>query len=179
LRVYADWHANYAHYYMDAESYKRAMREDRTHFEKGLQSGGLGYRLVLTRASWREEVPAGDLFLLDQEWANRNVGRLYKPHPLKLYLTDAAGLARFEELDQAFDQTSWIQSGTYPVISVFHLPRNLTPGAYDLRIALVDETGQPRIKLAIEGQDAQGRYELGAMAVPPHGVPGCDNARCP
>jgi hypothetical protein len=180
LRVYTDWHANYAHYYMDAESYKRAMREDRTHFEKGLQSGGLGYRLVLTRASWRDDVPAGDLFLLDQEWVNRNVGRLYKRHPLKLYLTDTTGKEKFAELDHAFDETNWIKGESYPVISVLHLPKELTPGTYDMRIALVDETGQPRIKLAIAGADPQGRYKLGTMRVlPPEALAGCGNPRCP
>lgn len=180
LRVYSDWHANYAHCYMDAESYKRAMREDRAHFERGLQSGGLGYRLVLTRASWRDGVPAGDLFLLDQEWVNRNVGRLYKQHPLKLYLMDAAGKEKFTELDRAFDQTRWINGETYPVVSVFHLPKDLAPGAYEVRVAMVDEAGQPRIKLAIAGGDPQGRYKLGSMTVlPPEAPPGCDNARCP
>jgi hypothetical protein len=167
LRVYTAWHANYAHYYMDAASYRRAMREDRSHFEEGLESGGLGYRLVLTRVSWRKQVPAGDLFLLDQEWVNRNVGRLYKLHPLKLYLTDATGKEKFSELDHAFDETAWVKGEVYPVISVVHLPKDLPPGAYDVRIALVDANGEPRIKLAIAGRDAYGRYKLGTVQVLP------------
>lgn len=180
LRVYMDWHSNYAHYYMDAESYKRAMREDRTHFEKGLQRGGLGYRLVLTQAGWREEVPAGDLFLLDQRWLNRSVGRLYVRHPLKLYLTDETGKDKFSEIDAAFDETAWIQGETDPVVSVYHLPKDLSSGVYDVRVAVVDGTGRPRIKLAIEGADAQGRYKLGTVAVlPPETQAGCDSYRCP
>ena len=118
--------------------------------------------------------------MLDQEWVNRNVGRLYRRHPLKLYLTDAGGTERFGELDHAFDQTGWIKGETYSVISVFHLPRNLTPGGYDVRIALVDEAGQPRIRLAIKGLDAQRGYKLGTVAVlPPHAASECDKARCP
>ncbi len=180
LQVYSAWHANYAHYYMDADSYKRAMREDRTHFERGLQSGGLGYRLALTRASWREELPAGDLFLLTQTWANRNSGRLYVRHPLKLYLTDSQSAEKFSEVDRAFDETQWVKGETYPVISVFHLPKDLAPGVYDVRVALVDGTGQPRIKLAIKGADAQGRYSLGTIIVlPPEAPAGCDKAGCP
>ncbi len=180
LQVYSDWHANYAHYYMDAASYARAMQEDRNHFERGLESGGLGYRLVLTQASWREELPAGGLFLLMQTWVNRNSGRLYVRHPLKVYLTDSEGAEKFSELDRAFDPTEWIAGETYPSISVFHLPKDLAPGAYDLRIALVDGSGQPRIKLAIQGADSKARYRLGTVTIlPPEAPPGCDKARCP
>jgi hypothetical protein len=180
LRVYSDWHANYAHYYMDAESYKRAMREDRNHFEKGLQSGGLGYRLVLTRASWSEEIPAGNLFLLLEQWVNRNVGRLYKRHPLKVYLTDAEGNEKFSEVDRSFDETDWVAGETYPVISVFHLPKALAPGAYDVRVALVDGAGRPRIRLAIEGADSSGRYKLGSIRIhPPVAPDACVSSRCP
>jgi len=171
LRVYTGWHANYAHYYMDAASYKRAMQEDRNHFEKGLESGGLGYRLALTRASWRSAIPAGDLFVLDQQWVNRNVGRLYKRYPLKLYLTDAAGQEKFTELDHAFLETDWVQGETYPVTSVFQSRRELPPGTYDVRIALVDDSGRPRIKLAIAGSDAEGRYKLGTVRVVPPDSP--------
>jgi hypothetical protein len=165
---------------MDAESYKRAMREDRNHFEKGLQSGGLGYRLVLTRASWSEEIPAGNLFLLLEQWVNRNVGRLYKRHPLKVYLTDAEGNEKFSEVDRSFDETDWVAGETYPVISVFHLPKALAPGAYDVRVALVDGAGRPRIRLAIEGADSSGRYKLGSIRIhPPVAPDACVSSRCP
>jgi hypothetical protein len=107
---------------------------------------------------------------LDQEWVNRNVGRLYKLHPLKVYLTDTAGNEKFAELDHAFDETNWIKGEVYPVISVLHLPKELPPGTYDVRIALVDGRGEPRIKLAIAGADAHGRYRLGMLQVlPPEG----------
>ncbi len=180
LQVYFAWHSNYAHYYMDADSYKRAMQEDRTHFERGLQTGGLGYRLVLTRANWREEIPAGKLFLLTQDWVNRNVGRLYKRHSLKVYLTDSEGNEKFTELDRAFDQTKWVRGETYPVISVFYLPKDLQPGIYDVRIALVDQRGNPSIRLAIQGEDSKRRYKLGTIRVlPRESSVACDSSRCP
>jgi len=165
LDIYTAFHSNYAHYYMDADSYRRAMAEDRAYFEKGLQSGGLGYRLVMTSASWPDEVVAGHLFLIKQSWVNRNCGRLYVRQPLKLYLTDMEGNEKFSEVDRAFDQTDWIAGETYPVISVFHLRKDLAPGTYDVRIAMVDETGNPRINLAIAGADAQKRYRLGTLRI--------------
>ncbi len=180
LEVMLEWHSNYAHFYMDAESYKRGMREDRAFFERGLRSGGLGYRLVLMRSSWGEEVAAGDLFLLRQTWVNRNVGRLYVRHPLKLYLTDAQGNEKFSEADRGFDETSWVQGETYSVTSVFHLPKDLAPGLYDLRIAVVDLSGRPRINLGIQGGDSQGRYNLGPVRIlPPASQAPCDKERCP
>ena len=165
MEVYRRWHSNYAHYYMDAAGYKRAMREDRSHFEEGLKSGGLGYRLVLTSAGWSEEVPAGHLFVLNQKWVNRNVGRLYVRHPLKLYLTDSGGNVRFSQADGAFDQTGWVAGETYPIIGVYYLPKDLAPGQYDVRVAMVDQNGEPRINLAILGADSQKRYWLGTVRI--------------
>ncbi len=165
LDLYTAFHSNYAHYYMDASSYRRAMAEDRAHFERGLQSGGLGYRLVLTSASWSEEVGAGHLFVVKQTWANRNCGRLYVRHPLKLYLTDAEGNEKLSQTDRSFDQTDWVAGAKYSVVSVFQLPKELAPGTYYIDIALVDESGKPRIKLGIAGGDAKGRYRLGTMRI--------------
>jgi hypothetical protein len=167
LDVYREFHSNWAHYYMDAESYKRAMKEDRSHFERGLQSGGIGYRFALKSASWSEEVPVGHLFVMKQEWVNRSAGRLYLRHPLKLYLTDSEGNEKCSEVDRGFDQTQWVEGETYPVLSVFHLPKNLAPGMYDVRIAMADRTGSPRINLAIQGGDSAKRYRLGTVRVVP------------
>jgi hypothetical protein len=175
-----DWHSNFGHFYMDAESYRRAMREDRSSFERGLRSGGLGYRLVLRRASWKEELPAGSLFVLKQYWVNRNGGRLYVRHPLKVYLTDVQGNDKFSEVDRGYDETHWVEGETYTVNSVFHLPKDLASGTYDIRIARVDARGKPGIKLGMQGEDAKGRYRLGTIRItfPQAEVP-CDQPRCP
>jgi hypothetical protein len=180
MQIMLEWHSNYAHFYMDADSYKRAVREDRTYFEKGLRSGGLGYRLVPLSASWREELPAGNLFLLNQTWVNRNVGRCYKRFPLKVYLTDTQGKDKFSEVDRGFGQTDWAQGETYKVTSVLHLPKDLTPGVYEVRIAMVDEAGNPRVDLGIQGVDSRKRYKLGTVQILPlqSQIP-CDRSRCP
>jgi len=172
LDVMLDWHANWGHLYLDADSYKAAMRDDRATFERGLMRGGLGYRLVPTMASWRKQLPAGDLLLLRQTWVNRNVGHLYLRQPLKIYLTDGQENEKFSEVDGGFDETTWIKGTEYPFISIFHLPASLAPGVYDLRIALVDQTGQPDISLGISGVDAQKRYRLGTIQILPARTPG-------
>ncbi len=204
LELMCEWHANFAHFYFVPDTYKRAIKADRAFFERGLRAGGLGYRLVPTSMSWREELPAGDLLVVRQTWVNRGVGRLYVKHPLKLYLTDAQGAEKFSEVATAFDETRWLKGETHDVISVFHLPKELPAGLYDVRIALVDGrsplpirsasmpqpydvgvkfvdgSGNPRIKLAIQGVDSEGRYRIGTIRIlAAEGAAACDKAYCP
>jgi hypothetical protein len=163
--VMLHWHSNYGHFYMDCESYREITPEDAASFERGLKSGGLGYRLVLTEASWPDELRPGTLLLLRQKWANRNVGRCYRRHPLRLYLTDTEGHDRYTEIDYSFDETGWVRGETYDAISVFHLPADLPEGEYDLWIALVDMDGKPQIRLAIAGDDGDKRSKLGKLHI--------------
>jgi uncharacterized protein DUF4832 len=180
LDVMLEFHSSLAHYYVRSTTYQRAMREDRANFERGLESGGLGYRLVPTSLSWPRQVPAGNLLLVRQTWVNRNVARLYVQHPLKLYLTDAQGTEKFSESDTSFDERSWVRGKDYSLISVFHLQKELPPGVYDVRIALADGAGKPRIRLGIDGADSELRYKVGEIRIlPPEKVAGCDKAYCP
>jgi hypothetical protein len=165
LDVMLEWHSNFAHFYFDADSYRRAMREDRTFLERGLRGGGLGYRFVLKAARWRKEIPAGDLFLLSQAWTNRNVGRSLKSFPLQVSLIDTGGNERFSEKDDTIDQTQWLRGEDQAFTSVFHLPKNLAPGTYDLRVAMVDRTSSSSLNLAIQGADSKKRYRLGTIQV--------------
>lgn len=160
-----EWHSNYGHFYTDAASYQRTIRDDPDGFARGLRKGGLGYRFVLTEAAYPEKIPQGHLFLLRQKWINQNVGRCYKRYPLKMYLLDKAGNIVYAEADRSFDQTGWVRNQDYDYTSVFHLPANLPPGDYDLRIAMVDWDGNPSIRLGIAGEDAFARYHLGMVSV--------------
>ena len=104
LSLVLDWHANYAHFYTDAIAYKLEVSQDQKFLERGLRIGGMGYRLVPTSLSWPGELPAGNLMVVRQTWVNRNLGRLYLQHPLKLYLTDPLGTEKFSEVDSSFDE---------------------------------------------------------------------------
>jgi Domain of unknown function (DUF4832) len=180
LDVALTWHANFTHYYFVPNTYQRVMREQHGVIERGLEAGGLGYRLVPTSLGWPSEIPAGNLLVFRQSWVNRNVGRLYEHYPLKLYLTDAEGNEKFSEVDTSFDERSWVEGKMYSLISVFHLPKTLAAGLYDVRIALVDGKGTPGIRLGIEGGDNQTRYKVGEIRIlPPATVAGCDKAYCP
>ena len=176
----ADWHSNFFHLYFGPDVYKRAIREDRPALERGLGPGGLGYRLVPTSLSWPARLPAGHLLALRQTWINRNAGRLYVAHPLKLYLTSHDGKDVFSEVNQAVNESTWVKGETYPLISVFHLLQTIPPGTYDVRIALVDSSGAPAIRLGIVGEDAAHRYKVGEIQILPSDVHvKCDSAYCP
>jgi hypothetical protein len=163
IDIMLESHSNYGHFYADAASYRRAMQEDAERFARGLESGGLGYRLVLTEAAFPDQLAPGQLLLLRQRWANRNVGRCYRRYPLKLYLTDPAGKEVYSEVDRTFDQTAWVRGQSYELTSVFHLPAGLEEGLYEVRIALVDWEGTPALRLSIAGGDEQKRYRLGVL----------------
>jgi hypothetical protein len=168
IAVFAQWHSNYGHFYMDAESYRRAMREDREAFADGLRSGGIGYRLVPLAASWPEELHAGDLLMIQSSWVNRNTGRLYVHHPLRIYLTDAEGNEKLSAPDRAFTPVDWVSGKEYPVTTLLRVSEKLEPGIYEVRIAITDPyNGKPAVRLAVEGEDSQMRYRLGTIRILP------------
>lgn len=167
IAVFEDWHSNFGHFYMDADSYRRGIRDDRAAFEDSLRSGGLGYRLVATSVSYPTELHAGELFIMRSTWVNRNVGRLYVHHPFRVYLTDSQGRERFSAVDRSFTETNWVRGEEYPMATMVKTPENLEPGTYDLRIAMTGPDGKPAIRLAIGGEDEQLRYRIGTIRVVP------------
>jgi len=160
-----EYHSNYGHFYVDAAAYRRIVAEDAERFARGLRPGGLGYRLVLAQAGYPDAIAPGQLLVIRQRWANRNAGRCYKRHPLKLYLIDSAGNTVHTDTDMAFDQTGWVRGETHEVTSVFRTPKDLPEGTYDVRLAMVGWDGAPALRLGVAGTDDQKRYSLGTLQV--------------
>lgn len=125
----------------------------------------MGYRFVLTKASYPQIVKPGETFTLDQTWINRAVGRCFNKYPLKVYLTDTNGNTIWSGSDNNFDQTGFVRGENYNIASHFTLPSNISAGTYDLRIAMVDGSGNPKIKLAIASMDSSTRYKIGTITV--------------
>jgi hypothetical protein len=162
-----DYHVNVANTWISKQStYDTQMTDLQDMFEAGLKAGGLGYRFVLSSATYDDRVLAGGVFALKQTWVNRNVGRAYRVYPLKVYFIDPdTGKEIWSAVDGKFDQTSWIKGQSYNVTSRFSLPAEVPSGTYDLRVAMVDGTGKPVISLAIAGGDTQKRYRIGSVIV--------------
>ncbi|GAB4479234.1 MAG: DUF4832 domain-containing protein [Anaerolineae bacterium] len=126
----------------------------------------LGYRLVLSEMTYPAALSPGESFAFSMSWLNRGSAPPYVTFPLVIMITDAAGntvaQGRFE-----VDLRTWIPDGPYAVDGAFDLPADLPPGAYDVRIAFVDEDDAPILNLAIEGRDDLGRYLIGPLEITP------------
>lgn len=151
--------------YMHAASYQRAMKLDRTELERALKPGGIGYRFVFASADWESKRRTGETLTLRQQWVNRNASWCVQPYRLKLFLQTPAGRTAWSGVDKTFDPRSWLSGTNYTAASSFRLPTNLKPGSYELRIALVDESETPSVRLGIGGADEHKRYKLGAVTI--------------
>ena len=167
LKIFEEWHSNFAHLYMDAPSYLRAMREDHEVIEDSLKAGGIGYRLVPTSLEFPKAVPAGHLLVVKETWMNENVGRLYKRMPLAFFFFDKDGKQAYVVKDEAFDETTWVKGTSYLNISSVRIDRALPPGDYEVRIALVNNKLEPSIALGIAGDDGHKRYTIGSIHILP------------
>jgi len=161
------YHSAYAHMYLHSASYRQAVAEDCGELERALKPGGIGYRFVLTSAAWESRRKPGQTLTLRQQWVNRNCSWCAHPYRLKLYLLDAGGNAVWSDVDKQFDPRAWLSGTTYSVETSCHLPDDLKPGRYELRLAMVDEAGSPRVRLAVSGVDALLRYSLGLLTIEP------------
>jgi len=92
------------------------------------------------------------------------MGRCLSRYGLSFYLMQGGELA-WEGTDETFDPRNMVSGRAYNLVSDFVLPKELSPGTYDLRLALVDPTGTPTIRLAIEGDDGHLRYGIGRVEV--------------
>jgi hypothetical protein len=167
--AFVDHHSTYAHMYLHSASYRTAIAEDRSHLERALRPGGIGYRFVPLVVSWPRQAEPGGMLRLEQSWVNRNTSWCSAPFRLKLCLLDRDGSEVFSGIDPGFDPRPWVQGRRYDVSSRFALPRDLEPGEYRLGLALVDESGTPRVRLGIEGGDEQLRYSMGDVSIVPPG----------
>jgi len=158
-------HSAYAHLYLHSASYRQAMSEDRGEFQRALRPKGIGYRFVITSAAWESTRHPGETLTLRQEWVNRNASWCVYPYRLRLFLMNSGGAVAWSEVDQKFDPRSWLAGTAHTVESAFRLPAVLTPGDYDLRVALMDEAGKPQVRLGIEGADSALRYKLGLLRI--------------
>jgi len=122
----------------------------------------MGYRFVLRKFTYPSPLPPGGRLAFTSWWENKGVAPCYKEFPLALRLKNNQHTAVL--LTKA-DIRAWLPGDAVYDDSVF-LPHDLPPGEYDLSLALVDpRTRQPKVKLAIEGVQSDGWYDLGRIVV--------------
>ena len=122
----------------------------------------MGYRFILRRLEYPKEVQPGAMMPIHMWFLNAGVAPVYRDFILAVELASAnekavintpANVRKWLPGDAVFDGTLFV-------------PETLTPGEYHFRVGLLDpRTGQPAIKLANEGLQPDGWYDLGSIQV--------------
>ncbi len=122
----------------------------------------MGYRFILRRFEYSPRVKAGSMMPVHVWWLNAGVAPVYRQYLLALELRSSSGSA---VIRTDADVRKWLPGDAVYDGSVC-VPDTLKPGAYHLRVALLDpRTEVPAIKLAIEGRQPDGWYDLGEIQV--------------
>ncbi len=122
----------------------------------------IGYRFVLRRLEYPRAVHPGQMVMFRMWWFNGGAAPVYRDYIMALRIQS--------QQDGAILRTSARVRDWLPGDSVFedpvYIPDKLKPGAYRLRLALLDaRTLAPGIRLAIVGRQPDGWYDLGAITV--------------
>ena len=122
----------------------------------------MGYRFVLRRFSYPDEVKINNKLSFRSWWENKGVAPCYKDFTLALRLKSADHML---VLPTDANIREWLPGDIVYDHSVF-IPVDLPAGSYEVQVAVVDRLRyEPRVKLAIEGRGDDGWYPLGTIDV--------------
>jgi hypothetical protein len=122
----------------------------------------IGYRFILRRLEYSKTVKPGTLMPVHMWWLNDGIAPVYSEYDLVLELRSPQKSARIRI---PVDIRKWLPGDAVFDGSVY-IPEELSEGSYDVRVAMLDpRTGDPAIRLAIEGRQADGWYAMGALTV--------------
>ena len=122
----------------------------------------IGYRFILRRLEYPRTVHAGRMAMFRSWWLNAGAATVYRNYILALELHSAA---RTGIMRTTADIRQWLP-GDAVFENTLYVPDFLPSGNYRLRIAILDpRTLAPAIRLAIEGRQEDGWYDVGGIAV--------------
>lgn len=122
----------------------------------------MGYRFVLRRLEYPKAISAGSMMPVHMWWLNAGVAPIYRDYWLAVQLQSGN---REVVLRVPADIKQWLP-GDAVVDDSLYIPGELAAGTYRLRVALLDpRTDKPAIRLAIEGRQPDGWYDLGSIVV--------------
>jgi hypothetical protein len=120
----------------------------------------MGYRLILRRLEYPATVRPGSMMPVHMWWLNAGVAPVYKEYwmAMELQSKDGKAIIRIPA-----DVTKWLP-GDAVIDESLYVPDDLSPGTYHVRIALLDpRTDKPAIRLAIQGRQPDGWYDMGQI----------------
>jgi len=122
----------------------------------------MGYRLVLRRFEYPRAVRPAEKMQVQMWWLNAGVAPVYRDIDVAVQLRSETGSA---VIPTVADPRQWLPGDSIYEDSL-DVPQGLKPGSYHLRLALLDaRNGKPAIRLAIEGREPDGWYDLGFIEV--------------
>ncbi|HTV56232.1 MAG TPA: DUF4832 domain-containing protein, partial [Terriglobia bacterium] len=122
----------------------------------------MGYRFILRRLEYPRAVQPGEMMPVSFWFLNAGVAPVYRKYILAVELSSGEGKA---VIKTPADVRSWLPGDAVFNGTIF-VPQTLRPGNYHFRVGLLDpRTERPAIKLAIEGRQPDGWYDLGIIQV--------------
>jgi hypothetical protein len=123
----------------------------------------LGYRLVLRSIEHADSAAPGAPLDVKMDWENIGVAPPYGDYRIAFRFTDSAGKAA--PVATHLTIKGWLP-GTHAASMSLSIPKDLAKGKCRLALGIVDpRTGEPAVRLAIEGRDATGWYPVSAFDV--------------
>jgi hypothetical protein len=122
----------------------------------------IGYRFVLRKLEYPRTVRPGRKALFRMWWLNAGVAPVYRDYVMAFEF-HATGESK--TIRTGADIRKWLPGDAVFEDSLY-VPDELKAGSYRLRLALLDvRTLRPAIRLAIEGREPDGWYDLGSITV--------------
>jgi hypothetical protein len=128
----------------------------------------MGYRFIINYITLPSEVRVGENLFIESEWENQGVAPPYRNYVIafKLLPRDRR-LKSYLLQDPSYDADvrNWLP-GRHSLNMTLQIPADVKPGRYNLAVALLDPfSKEVAVKLAIEGRDSQGWYNLSEVVV--------------
>jgi hypothetical protein len=122
----------------------------------------IGYRFVLRKLEYPRSVKPGRMAPFRMWWFNAGVAPVYRDYVMAF---EFHTYGESKTLRTGVDIRKWLPGDAVFEDSLY-VPDELKPGSYRLRLALLDgSTLRPAIRLAIEGREPDGWYDLGPITV--------------
>jgi hypothetical protein len=122
----------------------------------------MGYRFVLRRFLYPNEVARNGKLWFKSWWENKGVAPCYKDFAFAIRLKWGDHMV---VLPTDANIKEWLPGDIVYDNSVF-IPHDLPVGTYDVQVSVVDKwSHEPRVNLAIEGREEDGWYPLGQINI--------------
>jgi Domain of unknown function (DUF4832)/Beta-galactosidase len=118
----------------------------------------IGYRYILRRLEYPAAAKAGAMIPVSMWWLNAGVAPVYGDYWLGMRIGNTV-------IRVPVDVRKWLP-GDAVFDGPLYLPETLAAGKQRVQVAMISaHTGMPAIRLAIEGRQADGWYDLGTIEI--------------